>query len=250
MKKKYLFILPLIILFFSCGEESIKVFNGVHEIYFEKFYVNEIYPGTAEADSTVASFFFYPTGTQNIDAELVVNLSGQVLAEDQPFSLKVIEESTTALPEEYSIDDSYVFHAGRVTADSTNIQDTVRIKIHRSDRLEKLTEGVSLVVELVPTDYLHLGQVERIRAKIIITTMVDKPDWWNREVEFNLLGTFTQKKYKLFLDEIDTEAKLNGDLIKNHPDQAIKLVMEFKQWLSEQNPAIKEDDGSLMQVAL
>ena len=47
---------------------------------------------------------------------------------------------------------------------------------------------------------------------------------------------------------MDRNAEFNGDLIKNSPDQAIKKALEFKKWLSEQEPAIREDDGSLMVV--
>ncbi|MEG2229114.1 MAG: DUF4843 domain-containing protein, partial [Odoribacter sp.] len=93
-----------------------------------------------------------------------------------------------------------------------------------------------------------LGQSERIRANIILTTKVIKPIWWTREVEESLLGVYSEKKYKLFLNEIDKNAEMGEDLIKNRPDMAIKLVMKFKVWLSMQNPAILEEDGSLMEV--
>ena len=108
--------------------------------------------------------------------------------------------------------------------------------------------AVRSVVELVPNDRIQLGQVERIRAKIIATTVQTQPVWWTSEVENELLGVYSQKKYKLFLENVDRNAEFNGDLIKNSPDQAIKKALEFKKWLSEQEPAIREDDGSLMVV--
>ena len=43
---------------------------------------------------------------------------------------------------------------------------------------------------------------------------------------------------------------MSADLIKDHPDRAIRLAMLFKQWLNEQNPAITEDNGTLMSVPL
>ena len=43
---------------------------------------------------------------------------------------------------------------------------------------------------------------------------------------------------------------MNTDLIKKHPDQAIRLAMLFKQWLNDQSPAITEEDGTLMSVPL
>lgn len=208
--KKHLFSLFLfsVIGLYACSERQTILFQDEHEIYFKKFYVNEIFPGTAEADSTVVSFFFYPTGTKDVEAELEVNLSGTLLTSDIPFGLKVIPEETTATPDEYDLDETYTFHANTVGEDATEILDTLRIKLHRSERLDKMPEGIKLVVELVPNGRVRLGQIERIRAKMIVTTIAAKPDWWTREVEINLLGSYSQKKYKLFLDNVD---KKSGD---------------------------------------
>ena len=41
-------------------EKDIAVFEGRNQIYFEKFYMNALYPGTKEADTTRTSFFFFP----------------------------------------------------------------------------------------------------------------------------------------------------------------------------------------------
>lgn len=85
------------------------MFEDGHEIYFQKFYVNEVYPGTAEADSTELSFFFYPSGTQEIYAGLTVNLSGTLLTSDIQFGLKVVPGETTAHPDEYHLDEFLYF---------------------------------------------------------------------------------------------------------------------------------------------
>ncbi|KIO44217.1 MULTISPECIES: DUF4843 domain-containing protein [Sanguibacteroides] len=250
--KKHLFslFLSIAIGFYACSEQETILFQGIHEIYFQKFYVNEVYPGTAEADSTELSFFFYPSGTQEIYAGLTVNLSGMLLTSDIQFGLKVVPGETTANPDEYDLDDSYTFHANTTGENATEILDTIRVKLLRSDRLDELPDGVRLVVELVPTDKVLLGQLERRRAKIIIKAAAVKPDWWTQEVEINLLGTYSQKKYKLFLDHADKKLEMSADLIKDHPDRAIRLAMLFKQWLNEQNPAITEDNGTLMSVPL
>ena len=226
------------------------MFEDGHEIYFQKFYVNEVYPGTAEADSTELSFFFYPSGTQEIYAGLTVNLSGTLLTSDIQFGLKVVPGETTAHPDEYHLDEFYTFHANTVGEDAKVILDTIRVKLLRSDRLDKMPDGVRLVEELVPTDKVRLGQVERRRAKIIIKAAAVQPDWWTREVEINLLWTYSQKKYKLFLDHADKKLEMSADLVKDHPDRAIRLAMLFKQWLNDQEPAVTEDNGTIMSVPL
>ena len=67
MKKQYvIFMLLLAVAFGACDRREIEIFTDKNEIYFEKFYIDEVYPGLAQADSTVASFFFYPDGTKDI----------------------------------------------------------------------------------------------------------------------------------------------------------------------------------------
>lgn len=251
MRNRYILLVGfLVLLFTSCDEREIQIFNDRNELFFEKYFVNEMAPGTESADSTFASFFFYPDGTKDIEAEIVVLLSGKELEQDQHFQLKVIEEETTVNADEYTLDDFYIFHANTIDEESTDIRDVIKIKFHRSDRVEELQNGVRLVLELVPNDFFSLGQVERIRTKIILTTAAAQPQWWTSEVEKSLLGKYSDKKYRYFLNEIDKKAEMSEDLIKNHPDQAIKLAIEFKEWLAKQNPAITEDDGSLMEVMI
>jgi len=204
----------------------------------------------AQADSTVASFFFYPDGTQNIEAPLTILLSGDSLKEDQMFRLKVVEEETTAHADEYTIDPEYTFHANTISKDSNDIRDVIYIKFHRSACLETMENGVTLVVEIIPNENLKLGQVERTRAKLILTTATAKPTWWNDEVTSNLLGDYSTKKYKLFLNEIDKKAEMSEELIREHPDKAIQLTLEFKNWLLRQNPVILDEDNEPMEVAL
>ena len=81
-------------------EKDIAVFEGRNQIYFEKFYMNALYPGTEEADTTRTSFFFFPENTKEIKVKLVVNLSGLELEKDWQFGLKTVGEGTTAKQEE------------------------------------------------------------------------------------------------------------------------------------------------------
>lgn len=236
--------------FFSCTEEEMPVYADDFRVYFEKFYIDESYPGMATADSTIASFFFYPDGTQEILAPLVVHLSGPELLSDVHFGLKVVPEETTAHPDEYKLEKQYTFRAGSLEKDSLEVTDTLAVKLCRSSRLSTLPEGVKLVVELVPSEKVGLGQTERIRAKIILTTATSKPDWWTEEVTENLLGKYSQEKFRLFLNHADTYSEMSTQLIEKAPDQAIRLVLKFKMWLSGQNPAVTEKDGTLMTVKL
>lgn len=250
--KNYLFLVfsLFIIGVVGCKKETVFLFDDENELFFEKFYTNENFPGKGLADSTKVSFFFYPDGAQNAEASIVVNLSGKLLSNpDMKFNLKVVSEETTANSDEFTIDPSYTFKPF-IGPSTKEIKDTIQIKLHRSPRLDQLPEGVRLVLELVPTENYKLGQTERIRSKIILTTLASQPDWWNSEVTTNLLGKYSQKKFKLFLNEIDKKAEVNGQFIRERPDLVKKMVLQFKSWLTSQSPRIMEDSGEVMEVAI
>lgn len=247
--KKYLYsIIMLMPLFlFSCNEDKVEVFNGQGQLYFDKFYMNAFSPGTEGADSTVMSFFFYPDGTQTIEAEIVVNYSGLPLTADIPFELKVIKEGTTATDDEYDLDDQYVFSARPLNEGQLNIQDTIKVHLHLSERLKSLDKGVRLLVELVTGEGIGVGQYERRRAVIISSYVAEKPGWWDKEVELTLLGRYSSTKYKLFVEHADPTMSMNKQMIEERPDLAIGLVMKFKEWLIA-NPGQEDEFGVITVV--
>lgn len=243
---KYCFLLLLIISLFSCQKEEIATFSGKNQIYFEKYFLDEVFPGTNNAETTEESFFFYPSGTKEIKVGLAVCLSGNLLKEDTEFKLVVDEKLTTAKDNEYTIPDNFIFHANNINEGAKDVLDTIELSLLRTDRLSNIDEPACLVVELVPNDNFDLGQYERRKAKILFTAKAVKPDWWDKEVKERLLGTYSQKKYKLFLTHADTKSEMSKKLIEETPSRAIELALKFREWLSNQNPKILEENGQIM----
>ena len=210
MKIRLLFIVTLLAgIVSACGEKDIAVFEGRNQIYFEKFYMNALYPGN----------------TKEIKVKLVVNLSGLELEKDLHFGLKTVEEGTTAKPEEYRLEKEYTFRKRALPTDMKEVKDTIEVSVLHSDRLAELgTDGVRLVVELVPNADVDLGQYERRRAVIVWSEVEAKPDWWTHEVEWTLLGAYSYEKYKLFLQVVDTEGEFNENLIKNYQKYMIVMI--------------------------
>lgn len=246
---KYIILSTLVISFAACKKDDVQSFQGNSEIYFQKFYVNEPFPGKATADSTSASFFFYPDDTKELLMPLVVNFSGIPMEEDFTFSLKPVSEGTTAEPNEYELAPSYTFRGG-LRPEEMDIQDTIYIKIKKSPRLNTLTTPARLVLELIPNETVQLGQTERRRAVLLFSSLTVQPEWWTKEVTDELLGQFSAKKFKLFKTEIDINNELDGEYIRTRPDNAKKMALQFKTWLLEQNPPIREDNGDLMTVPI
>ena len=223
--KKLLYLLSVVAvlgMFTACQEDELQLWGNEHHIYFEKFYKDAIAPGKERADSTLTSFFFYADEVNDLEAKLVVNMTGRLLEKDLLFKLKVVDE--------------------------TNQRDTITVKMHRSARLASMPNGVRLTVELVPMGDLKLGQTERTRAVIILTRDAVKPAWWDAEISNNLFGEYSSRKYKLFLLNIDPGATLNADMLRQAPYKAILLVRKFKQWLQEHPSQAVEEDGRPMTV--
>ena len=222
MKRILLFAICAVV-FGACSEQDIEPFGDRHEIYFYKFFMDEREPGTSKADSTDVTFFFAKPTDDHVMADVVVALAGRPLTKDLHFGLKVVDEMTTAKPDEYVLDDVYTFRAREIPEGDKLILDTIQIRMNRSARLNELPEGLRLTVEIVPTEELYVGQYERSRAVIHLTKDAVKPVWWTGEVTAGLLG--------------------------NYPDEAFKLTKLFKQYLAE-NPTWDEEHYEWMKVEI
>ena len=66
-------------------------------------------------------------------------------------------------------------------------------------------------------------------------------------MEAGLLGPYSSLKYKTFLENVPGAYDMDGDMIKNYPDEAIKLTKAFKQYLAE-NPIYDEENYEWMAV--
>lgn len=246
MNKIFLFLTIIgSILLTSCQEDPIMVFGNDHYLYFDKFWKDATYPGTEKADSTEVTFFFVDKNDNSTTADLIVAMAGRQLDHDLHFQLRVVPEMTTALPEEYTLQDQYTFRALPVKEGDTRFQDTIHIQLNKSARLDTMENGYRLVLEIVPNEEVKVGQTERIRSIIHIMKDPVRPDWWTEEVVVYLLGTYSATKYKLFLENIPGAYDMDQDMIENHPDEARKLALEFKKWLQE-HPS--EDEYGIIDV--
>lgn len=241
------FILGMFLGITSCEERDIEVFGTEHFVYFEKFWTDAVSPGTEKADSTMTTFFFAKESDNSVYADVVLIMSGRKLEKDLHFQLRVVDDMTTALPAEYTLQDEYVFHARPIADDAVAITDTIQIQLNRSERLEAMKDGYRLVVELVPNNEVKVGQTERSRAIIHVMHDPVKPDWWTKEVDTYLLGTYSAKKYKTFLENVEGAYDLDAEMIKNNSSLARKLALDFKKWLIQNYP-VYEEDGELMEV--
>lgn len=247
--KKYIYTLLsvfILLSMYSCREQELLVFGEDKYLYFEKFWKDAVAPGTEKADSTSVTFFFAKPEDTKVYANVIVVLAGRPLEQDLKFKLKVVDELTTALPSEYTIAESYTFRAKPVAKREKMIQDTIQIQINRSDRLDTLKEGYRLALAIQQEGQVKIGQTERSIAILHITKDPVRPLWWTREIEEGLLGTYSTKKYRLFLQNIPGADNLSTNFIVDSPDKMRKMALAFKAWLIS-NPQT-EEDGTPMTV--
>lgn len=229
MKKIFLILLFLTLLFAACNERGFQTYHGGRFISFMTDY---------KQDSIITSFYFIPTESE-MEIELPVQLAGLPLEEDEKFTVSVVKEETTADASNYELLPEYTFAAGQAT-------DTIIVKLLKSDLLN--TGRVKLVLTVDATETLQLGQTELRKAKIIFSNLADQPSWWKDEIEEVYLGPFTAKKYQTFIIAVGAE---NADLSDKESIEVWDLARQFKYYLRAQEEAgtpILDEDEKPMEV--
>ena len=97
------------------------------------------------------------------------------------------------------------------------------------------------------TDFL-LGQTECRSAIIYVSNVVAKPNWWTDNVTRNYLGAYSDKKYRLFIQETG-KADIDSDNIEELRYNTI-IFKHYLQKKKDANEMVREDDGTEMTVAL
>lgn len=221
MKMKYniiIFIAITVALFAAtgCEEQKLKTYDGDNFVQFSK----------TTSDSTSISFMFYP-GKDYIDYPVTLELVG--VASNSNLKYKVVADPkyTTATSQHYSIPEEQVFRAGRYV-------DTLYVRLNKT---ADLTQGkVRLVLRIESTPDLKVGKIEQSTSVIWATNSLTKPLWWNSDIDMYYLGSYSNKKYELFIKVtgIFDISKLDASTKRSH---ALKL----KQYLVE-NPTLDENN--------
>lgn len=225
MKKIY-FLIMTVLLLAACQKDEIQMWESGNYVQFEEAY----------ADSLTYSFFFYGNQTE-IKVPLNMRLIGLPLAEDTHVSLSINQALTTAEADSYQLAPEIVFRKGV-------LEDTSYLLLKKTTLLD--TKEVRLVVDIVENEILHPGQSIYTRKVIRFSSLVSQPLWWDDVVEGSLLGEYTEKKFRLFMEVTGV-----GDLTDYSESERWSLARKFKYYLIEkfdEGTPVKEADGSDMEV--
>ena len=188
MKGQFLFLF-LLLAVFGCKEDEFDTYSSVNYL---SFYNN---PAT---DSIVETFFFHQ-GKDAIEVPVKFNLGGQLLTEDCPIKLCVVDSLSGLLKDgkvvsplsdaDFAFPDEMVFHKGM------NV-DSVFVVLKKTAQLEDAYCRVVLQIE--PNEFFEVGETVYSQAKIYFTSAISIPGWWDETVDKYYLGGFTPRKYEIF----------------------------------------------------
>ena len=225
MKTKIFVALVSILAWIGCDRREIPTYDtGTHYIEFEQ----------ETTDSTIFTFIYYPD-VDYYELPVAVKIAGDEANRDLNYSIVVDEEYTTAESKHYSLPETMVFRQGM-------FHDTCYVRLNKTEDLSD--RSVRLVLRLVETADLPVGKLENSVAVIQFSNTVARPDWWDSDVETYYLGTYSQKKFLLFLEVT------GADLTDASTSEIRAAALLFKRYLldHEGEPETIDEDGHPMTV--
>ena len=158
-------------------------------------------------DSTIFTFIYYPNN-EYYDLPIPVNIAGEAADKDLTYKVSVDGELSTVESKHYTLPETMVFRKGLY-------HDTCYVRLNKTADLSN-------------------GAVR----------LVARPAWWDSNVEQYYLGTYSQKKFVLFL-------RVTGaDLTDASDSEKRAYALDFKQYLIDHRgePETIDEDGQRMTV--
>ena len=158
---------------------------------------------------------------------------------EQEYKISVDQAKSAATIANYRLPDKFMMKPGKV-------RDTCKITFVKTAEIS--TVALRLTLKLEPTTDFLLGQTECRSAIIYVSNVVAKPNWWTDNVTRNYLGAYSDKKYRLFIQETG-KADIDSDNIEELRYNTI-IFKHYLQKKKDANEMVREDDGTEMTVAL
>lgn len=218
----------------SCEEKGLLVnANDVSYISFDK---------NMMTDTTGVSFKFYNEG-EDATTYLGVTVSGKVQDKDLEFTISVDPSRTTLPASQYELPQRCVVKAGELTGE-------IPVTLKYYDKLDKEAQLLTLKVD--ENDEVKQGISAYTRAIISVSNLLFAPEWWTRNdgdvdypynnVEEWYLGTYSEKKYLMFLDELKKDGVVfDGKDITVLRKYSLRLKNTLKD-CEERGEKVYEDD--------
>ena len=203
-----IYVIFLVLVFFSCSEEKIMRYNAPENyIRFTSTY----------RDSVRVSFVNYPT-ENSFEVKLPVEIAGSVLASALDYEVVVDKDMGTH------------FSLERVTFGAGVFSDTLRMKLNRTADMKE--DEFRIVLRLKDNGNFTVIPSDNDYVIVRVSDKMSQPDWWDRGIVNDYLGTYSDDKYTLFI--IVTN---QTDLSEASPAEKRAYALQFKYWLEDQEKA-------------
>lgn len=232
----------LFLLFAGC-EKDLPGFSGEEGVIFSM---------NPSKDSIVYSFAFYP-GTEIGEVKIPVEIMGNVAQQERTYKYEIASRSTAREGIDYQkLPLQGTIAAGRVT-------DTIVIRFINHPDMESNT--YALFLTLLPSDDFVVGLPTNALAKVYVSNRITQPKWWDDWYTDNVLGAYSDKKYRYFI-EITGESDLEALELYKMRTTVLKFkyhIEELKTLAEQETDAVKkaeilekitEEDGTIMNIPL
>lgn len=228
--KKTIAILAATVALASIGCNKSEILSPTYE--------RHIYMSYPESDNPVFNFSFVSTTKETVQIAVPIKFAGRPLTENLAFAITVhpgAEETTLKEGEEYELPE-LIFH-------KEDFLDTIFVTIHKTERMK--TGIYNLKFSLTDNENFFATQTGALEAELRVTAQIAQPSWWNQDVVDFYLGKYSNKKFELFSQNI-----FMGDYGELDDSEKRYYALRFKYWLEDQEPAIYDEDDTLMTVAI
>lgn len=207
MKKYIGLVSVLMISLFSCQEQGIS-------LYSDSNYVSFVKNPDSPMDTTAFSFFFYSQAPE-VQVPIEVAITGELLKEDTEFKVIIDEKGTSVDQSLIVVDDFYTFTKGEVIS-------TINVTFKNHESLQGNTEYLKLRI-VDAENLLSVNTEEYATTVFSISASAVQPSWWIEEVEWYILGVYSEIKYKYlievtgvsdFSDLSDSEQRIHAIALK------------------------------------
>ena len=261
--KKFIHLIGIMSFLFASCEQEIMTYEGEEAIYFDVRYGSS----WGDPENEWAHQYYTPVefgrlNDESYTAQLRVKATGTVKDYDRPFSVTVLEDSTTAIKgSEFELQtNNFVIKAGETHA-------YIDVLIHRTERMSE--ENVYLMLQLQENEHftlrfsdygdsaghwapetLHSTNTDASVHKLVINDLLVKPNGWigTDDAGLGLFGKFSPTKYRLMMEVTNTEM---DDYAVRNTGFANAVSEKFARYLLEKaalgrDHVVLDEDGTMM----
>ena len=222
----------------SCKVQEVDVFSAKESYVYFKRYIKDKEGKSVRVDTAMMSFSHH-YGATEFTQDYYLGLVGQVPEKDLTYEVQIVEDGTTATPDQYSLPEKFVFRKGQ-------LEEVFPITVYKN----KIKEGDEKVLKLRLVDSHDLKVAfnnptdSYTDIQFRFNNKISKPLWWDKTITSAFFGEYSYKKYETII-----KANRGFTTIEGLSTAEIRMVaLNAKNYIEDNG--VKEDDGSDMVIPI